>query len=96
MKMEAENRGEEGTTPVTTACPEAEKEKCEKKKNACFFHSSQHCVPNRKARMAFVLLTVKGCVLDIELIFAPIYIQQHWCRADASYERRALRLQTVR
>ena len=24
-KIEGKNRGEEGTTPVTTACPEAEK-----------------------------------------------------------------------
>ena len=25
LKIEGKNRGEEGTTPVTTACPEAEK-----------------------------------------------------------------------
>ena len=31
MKSEGKNRGEEETTPVTTACPEAEKYKCEKK-----------------------------------------------------------------
>ena len=32
IKIEAKNRGEEGTTPVTTACPEAGKYMCEKKK----------------------------------------------------------------
>ena len=31
--MEGKNRGEEWTTPVTTACPEAGKLKCEKKTN---------------------------------------------------------------
>ena len=31
-KTEGKNRGEEGTTPVTTACPEAGKYKCAKKK----------------------------------------------------------------
>ena len=30
IKNEGKNRGEEGTTPVTTACPEAGKSKCEK------------------------------------------------------------------
>ena len=32
IKTEGENRGKEGTTPVTTACPEAGKQKCETKK----------------------------------------------------------------
>ena len=31
-KNRGKNRGEEGTTPVTTTCPEAGKWKCEKKK----------------------------------------------------------------
>ena len=31
-KIEGKNRGKEGTTPVTTACPEAGKYKCEEKK----------------------------------------------------------------
>ena len=30
-KIEGKNRGGEGTAPVTTACPDAEKYKCEKK-----------------------------------------------------------------
>ena len=32
-RIEGKNRGGEGTTPVTTACPEAGKYKCEEKKN---------------------------------------------------------------
>ena len=32
MKIEGKNRGEEGTTPMTTAYPEAGKSKCEKKR----------------------------------------------------------------
>ena len=32
MKIEGKNRGGKGTTPVTTACPEAGKCKCEEKK----------------------------------------------------------------
>ena len=31
-KTEGKNRGEAGTTPVTTACPEAGKYKCDEKK----------------------------------------------------------------
>ena len=31
-KIKGKNRGGEGTTPVTTACPEAGKKKCEEKK----------------------------------------------------------------
>ena len=31
-EIEGKNQGEEGTTPVTTACPEAGKYKCVKKK----------------------------------------------------------------
>ena len=34
-KNEGKNRGGEGTTPVTTACPEAGKYKCEKKQPRC-------------------------------------------------------------
>ena len=33
IKIEGKNRGGEGTTPVTTACPEAGKLKCENNKN---------------------------------------------------------------
>ena len=36
MKIEGKNRGEEGTTPVTTACPEARKKnRAEKKIKKC-------------------------------------------------------------
>ena len=39
QKNESKNRGEEGTTPVTTACPEAEKKCVEKKKNLMGTHT---------------------------------------------------------
>ena len=44
-KVKGNNRGEEGTTPVTTACPEAGKEDVSKNKkkilNMFFCHSSR-------------------------------------------------------
>ena len=49
---------------------------------ACFY-KIEYCVPNRTARIAITLLIVNVCVADIELIFPPIYIRQHRCRADA-------------
>ena len=58
MKIEGNNRGEEGTTPVTTACPEAGKE------DVC---KHKYILPNMIVLPLFSHLKARSrqCVLEV-------------------------------
>ena len=66
-KNEGKNRGGEGTTPVTTACPEAGKEKCAKKRKKKKVLGALRTRRRKRKKKGFTLHALRSVSLDFKL-----------------------------